>query len=462
MSDDTTFALSYDAGTVLVGGGPPGFDFATLPGVRFDPRTSTHRAQGRHYRGLIEHLVREKLPFTDTAREWEHKPMGWKLNSDRTPFPHQAEAVAAWWKGGARGVVVLPTGTGKSFMAALAVEKANRPTLIVVPTIVLMNQWYGELSKMFGTEVGLLGGGYYDFQPLTVTTYNSAFIHLERYAHKFGLLVFDEAHHLPGSTFMETAIGALAPFRLGLTATPERADGGEALLPELIGPIVYRREIQELSGEYLAGYVAHREFIDLTPDEGEQYRQCRELYRGWIADHGIDLRQPNGWQRFIFEASRSPDGWEALRAHKEQKRIERQAEGKFKKLEELFAKHVGERTIVFTADNATVYEIARRYLVPAITNQTKAKERKNILEKFHSGEYTVLVACQVLNEGVDVPSASVGVVLSGSSSVKENVQRLGRILRKYGDKQANLYEIIARGTSEEFSSERRRQHGAFQ
>jgi superfamily II DNA or RNA helicase len=85
-----------------------------------------------------------------------------------------------------------------------------------------------------------------------------------------------------------------------------------------------------------------------------------------------------------------------------------------------------------------------------------------ILEKFHSGEYTVLVSCQVLNEGVDVPAASVGVVLSGTGSVKENVQRLGRILRKYGDKQATLYEIIARGTAEEYTSDRRRQHGAFQ
>ncbi|MEN4041933.1 MAG: helicase-related protein, partial [Anaerolineaceae bacterium] len=130
--------------------------------------------------------------------------------------------------------------------------------------------------------------------------------------------------------------------------------------------------------------------------------------------------------------------------------------GKFRALEKILADHAGERAIIFTADNATVYQIARQYLVPAITNQTKAKERKQILERFHSGEYTVLVACQVLNEGVDVPAASVGVVLSGSGSVKENVQRLGRILRKYGDKQATLYELIARGTAEEFVSDRRR------
>ncbi len=463
MSDDVTpFELSYDRGTVLVAGGPPGFDHATLPGVRYDPRTLTHRAQGRHYRGLVEHLVRNKIAYTDTARGWDNKPTGWKITTDRVPFPHQSEAVAAWWKGGARGVVVLPTGTGKSFAAALAIEKASRPTLIVVPTIVLMTQWCLDLEKMFGVDVGQVGGGDYDFKPITVTTYNSAFIHLERYAHKFGMMVFDEAHHLPGSTFQESAIGSLAPYRLGLTATPDRADGAEALLPELIGPIVYRREIQELSGEYLADYTAKMVYVDLTPDEEESYRRNREHYRKWIADHGISISGPNGWQKFIFEASKTPDGWDALRAHREQKRIERQASGKFRALDDILKRHAGERSIIFTADNATVYQIARQYLVPAITNQTKAKERKHILEKYHSGEYSVIVACQVLNEGVDVPAASVGVVLSGSGSVKENVQRLGRILRKYGDKQATLYEIIARGTAEEYTADRRRQHGAFQ
>ena len=73
--------------------------------------------------------------------------------------------------GGGRGVVVLPTGTGKTHLASMAIEKVGRPTLIVTPTIDLMNQWYDELSLSFGVEIGLLGGGYYDIQPLTVTTY---------------------------------------------------------------------------------------------------------------------------------------------------------------------------------------------------------------------------------------------------------------------------------------------------
>jgi superfamily II DNA or RNA helicase len=120
-----------------------------------------------------------------------------------------------------------------------------------------------------------------------------------------------------------------------------------------------------------------------------------------------------------------------------------------------------DRVLIFTYDNATVYTIARRFLVPAITHQTKTKERKQILEAFHSGELNVLVTSQVLNEGVDVPAANVGIILSGSATVREHVQRLGRLLRKHGDKQALLYEVIARGTAEEFVSERRRQHHAY-
>ena len=460
--DDTPLTLTYDRGTVVISSGPAAFNYNSLPGVLFDPRTSTHRAQGRHYRAIVEHILREKLPYTDTARGWENKPTEWKLSTDRVPRDYQKDAVNAWMKTGRRGVVVMPTGTGKTFTAFLCMEKLGRPTLIITPTIDLMNQWYAELVDSFGDDVGLVGGGYHEFKPITVTTYDSAYIHLEKWSNKYGLVVFDECHHLPGASYSEAANAGLAPFRLGLTATPERADGGEDRFPELIGPIVYRLDINEVAGEFLAPYEARQLFIDLTPEEGERYTAAREVYRGFIADRGISLSGPNGWQKFIFEASKSAEGMKAMRAYREYKHIERSASGKFKKLEELFERHVGERAIVFTADNATVYQIARRYLVPAITHQTKIKERKGILEKFHSGEYTVVVTSQVLNEGVDVPAAGVGIVLSGSGSTRENVQRLGRILRKHGDKQAVLYELIARGTSEEFVSDKRRQHRAFQ
>jgi len=450
--------LTFDGGTIVVTGGSEE-DRGALPGVAHDPRTKTQRAEGRHYRMIVEYLINHKIAYEDAAREYQAAT--WTLNSSRTPFPHQTEAVDTWWKSKARGVVVLPTGTGKTFMAMLAIQKAARPAIVVTPTIDLLHQWHAELSQAFGTKVGMMGGGDYDIQPLTVTTYDSAYIHLERWGNRFGLLVFDECHHLPGPTYAMAAIGSLAPFRLGLTATPERADGMEHSYPELIGPIVYRREISELSGDFLAEYATRRIYVSLSEDEQARYTAAREKYRQFILDSNISMSGPNGWQRFIFEASKSKEGWQAYQAYREQKRLERAAIAKLKKLEELLVTHAKDRAIIFTADNATVYQIAREYLIPAITHQTKAKERKQILERFHSGEYSIVVTSQVLNEGVDVPSANVGIVLSGTGTIRENVQRLGRLLRKQKDKQAILYEIVAQGTTEEYASERRRQHQAF-
>ena len=459
---DSPLALGYDRGTVVVSGAPPGFNYNSLPGVLFDPRTMTHRAQGRHYRAIVEHLIRERIPYTDGARGWENKPTGWALNADRTPRDYQKAALDAWVNGGRRGVVVMPTGTGKTFAAFLCVQNVSRPALVVTPKIDLMVQWAEDLERSFGVAVGMVGAGVFEYKPLTVTTYDSAYIHLERWANRFGLVIFDECHHLPGPSYSEAALAGLAPYRLGLTATPERADGGEGRFPELIGPILYRLDITDVAGEFLAPYEARRVYVELTPEEEETYRTCREEYRRFVDERNISMSGPDGFRRFLFEASRSPEGWRAIRAYREQKRIVQAASGKFKLLEDLLERHAADRVLIFTADNATVYHIARRYLVPAMTNQTKPKERKDILAKFHAGEYSVVVTCQVLNEGVDVPAANVGIVLSGTGSTTENVQRLGRILRKHGEKQAVLYEVIARGTAEEFVSDRRRQHRAFQ
>jgi len=455
----TPIRLSYEAGTVVVTDGDPEVR-RSLPFVVADARTQNDRAEGRHYRAIVEALRQRKIAYTDDARAWQESK--WTLRSERTPYPHQTEAVETWWKQRGRGVVVLPTGTGKTFVAMLAIARTARPALVVTPTIDLLNQWNGELTKAFNEPIGMIGGGSYDLQPLTVTTYDSAYIHLERWGNRYGLLVFDECHHLPGPTYGISAVGSLAPFRLGLTATPERADGMDHSYPDLIGPIVYRREIKELSGDFLADYTTQKIFVQLTEDEQARYEAARQRYRQFVMDRGISMSGPRGWQNFIFEASRSKEGWEAYQAHRESKRLERAAGGKIEKLGELLIQHARDRIIVFTADNATVYQIARQFLVPAITHQTKAKERKLILERLNSGEYTVVVTSQVLNEGVDVPSANVGVVLSGTSTIRENVQRLGRLLRKKADKQAILYEVIARGTTEEFSSEKRRQHHAFQ
>src|SRR5690606_18957499 len=124
--------------------------------------------------------------------------------------------------------------------------------------------------------------------------------------------------------------------------------------------------------------------------------------------------------------------------------------------------HRTDRAIIFTQDNATAYGVSRRFLIPVITHQTKVKERSEILQGFDQGRYGAVVTSKVLNEGVDIPSANVAIVLSGSGSVMEHVQRLGRILRRQGDKRAVLYELVSKNTSETSTSDRRREHTAYQ
>jgi superfamily II DNA or RNA helicase len=136
--------------------------------------------------------------------------------------------------------------------------------------------------------------------------------------------------------------------------------------------------------------------------------------------------------------------------------------GKLRLLEELVRRHREGRIIIFTNDNATVYNISQLMLVPAITHQTSLVERQQLLADFASGVLPVLVTSRVLNEGVDIPSADVAIVLSGTSTVREHVQRLGRILRPQEGKRAVLYELVVSDSVEERTSTSRRQHRAFQ
>jgi superfamily II DNA or RNA helicase len=127
-----------------------------------------------------------------------------------------------------------------------------------------------------------------------------------------------------------------------------------------------------------------------------------------------------------------------------------------KVLDNLLSEYFHEQTLVFTETNAAAYTIARRHLIPVITHETKAAERKHILDGFQAGDYRAIVTSRVLNEGVDVPEAKIAVVLGGTASAREYIQRLGRVLRKIGNRQAVLFEVIARDTVEESKAQRRR------
>ncbi len=428
-------------------------------GLRWDPRTASWRAPAKDYAPLVLALRALGLPFDDEARRYEI--LGTGATGERTPRPYQQQALEAWLRAKGRGVVVLPTGAGKTQVAMMAIDKQRRSTLVVAPTLDLVRQWYDGLRETFRTEVGVIGGGEHDLRPLTVTTYDSAYLHMENIGARFGLVVFDECHHLPSGAYSLAALGCLAPFRLGLTATPERADGRDADLVGLIGPIVHRCEIGELSGEYLAAYETQRIPVALSESERAEYDAARALYLGFIRAHGIRMSVPSGFGEFIMRAARSSEGREALRAYRRQRELAFAAPAKLDHVALLLHRHRSDRTLVFTQDNATAYLVSRRFLVPVITHQTRVKERSEILARFTSGEYRALATSKVLNEGVDVPEANVAIVLSGSGSVRESVQRLGRILRPRDGKFAQHYELVSADTAETNTSDRRREHEAY-
>jgi superfamily II DNA or RNA helicase len=453
--------LHFDHGTLVMPTLPPADAAPALASLLVhDARTGTHRAKAHRYREIVGCLATHRVPFTDRARNYDRITL--ELAAPIAPFPHQEQALAAWVAGGCTGIVELPTGAGKTLLAVLAIRHAGRPALIIVPTIDLMLQWQQVLQKFFDRPIGLLGGGVHDRRDITVTTYDSAAAQTEFHGNCFGLLICDECHHLPAPAYRFIAAGSLAPYRLGLTATLERADGGEAVAIELLGPVRFRAGIDELEGTYLAPYEIHTIEVALDDDEQLRYDEARALYVDHLRKSGIPLNHPSGWARFIAHCHRTDDGRLAFAAYREQRRIAFTAESKIAALWRVLCRHRRDRILIFTEDNDTVYRLSRLFFLPTITHQTKPPERVELLRQFASGELPVLLTSKVLNEGVDVPDANVGVILSGNGSVREHVQRLGRILRKREGKRADLYEIFTAVAAEGRISERRRQHRAYQ
>ena len=448
------WTLHFQDGTLLVEGAA----LADLPsGFRWDERMRMPRGPAYMYGDIIYKALQLKIEYTDNASTW--LPLDTPQGTERTPRQYQSEAVQAWINNKRRGVICLPTGSGKTFVAEMCITRTKRPTLVVAPTLDLVGQWYDRLKMVFQQEVGILGGGHHEILPLTVTTYDSAHLYLAKYGARFCCLIFDEVHHLPAPAYLEATKGSLAPFRLGLTATLEREDGRETLLEPLVGPVVYRKEITELSGHFLADYETERVMVKLTEQERCEYDAHRKAYTGFIERKNINMR--GGWNQFIKVAARSKEGRTAFLGHRQAKMIAQSAVGKVEMVDRLLQRHRGQRMIIFTNDNMTAYQISSLFLIPCITHQTKIKERRQLISKFTDGSLPVLVTSRVLNEGVDLPSAEVAIVMSGTGTVREHVQRLGRILRPSEGKHAVLYELVAQDTAEEYTSRRRRRHDAY-
>ncbi|MBP1985709.1 DEAD/DEAH box helicase family protein [Halolamina salifodinae] len=418
-----------------------------------DERSGGYRTPAYRYADLRDALDDRGVAYRDRVLETNSL----ELSTRYQLREYQQEALDAWREAGDRGVVELPTGAGKTVLAIAAMAELGLPTLVVVPTIDLLAQWRRELEAEFDVPIGQFGGGEQRREPITVSTYDSAYLKADDVGDQFGFVVFDEVHHLGGEGYREIARMLAAPVRLGLTATFERPDGAHEELVDLVGPRVFSLDADDLAGEHLADYEIRRIEVDLAPEEREAYEEAQSTFVDYLNRSGISMRQGSDYQELVKRSGRDPEAREALLAKQRARRIVREADEKVAELGTLLDRHRDDRVIVFTASTDLVYRLSERYLLPAITNETGAPERREILDRFRSGEYSRVVTANVLDEGVDVPDANVAVLLAGSGSEREFTQRLGRILRPNADgSQALLYEVVSEETAEERVAERRR------
>ena len=430
------------------------------PYLMWDPRVNAWRTEAINHLRLREDAAAYHLDLRDEAEQFFDCPFL------RPSLPalrgDQEAAVDAWEEAGCRGVIVKPTGTGKTEIALAIIARHQVSTLIVTPLRDLMYQWQRRIRQGLGVDAGVLGDGRREIWPITVTTYDSAWIHMKETGNRYRLIVYDEAHHLPGLTLHESALDCLAPMRLGLTATPERADGRDRLLAELIGPCVFEEGVPQARGRTLAHYSIIRVPIYLAEEEQAEFDRLSRRIHAYVARR----RREDGrfdWREDLARLSRTDlEAKEILRCYHRKLALLHRSTEKLRVVEDILRLHPSDQCVIFTASNRMALDVSARFLIPALTAHSDKKERNAVLDLFAQGKIRALVACEVLNEGWDAPAAKVGVILGGEKGGREAVQRLGRLLRRSGDRPARLYEVVVEETPEVKRARRRARTDAYQ
>ncbi len=408
---------------------------------KFDPRIGRWVCDARDY------YLLDLTGVNDKAKAW---------GSVSLPDQHslhplrdaQKEAIKGWLPK-KRGVVIKPTGAGKTQVALHLIHRLKITTLIVAPTIDIMIAWKAEIMECLGYECGVVGDGEHRPLPLTVTTYASACIHMETLGNKFGCIFWDEVHHLEGEYRAEAARMSMAPYRLGLTATPP-APADRAKLIDLVGEIAYEQRIEDAVGISLAHYDTIQYPVSIPLVELRRFKRMGRILSAFKRKRARALNRPYDSKSIAFEAGRGEkEAKKMLRLVYQRKEILEGAESKLNMIETLFLRHRGVPCIVWAGNMDMARKIATRFLIPVMSGECDTEERSAIVRKFSEGKYHAVVACKLMTEGTDVPTAKLGIVVGGSGTETDAIQRLGRLLRITGNERALLYDVHCVRTSDE-------------
>ncbi|GAB3077709.1 hypothetical protein GCM10027080_24870 [Pedococcus soli] len=446
---------------------PPG-DYAALltDGTLIEPRAD----------GLLRLTVEGQRRADSLARQTTNFARSTSISRPSTIYAWQDEALQAWVRHGRCGVVEAVTGTGKTRVGIEATAEAvdtGIKVAICVPTLVLMQQWH-RMLRIYGIRrVGRVGGGdrdsFKDHDVLIGTVQSLRRVQLLG-ADTRAMLIVDECHRVGAPTFQDALDGGYER-RLGLTATFERSDNRlrdlEAFFegPPVFG-IGYERAVPD---GIVAHYVVARVGVDFSYEERADYNDADEAcrtHRGNLIRSGVPAEPFGVFMEATAGLARDDYSilgtWAKgyLEAFSRRAEILSMAQGKVLALRQLApAIASASGALVFTMRVSSA-ELGAQILqeegvrAVAIHGQSSDDERESALTSLRNGELDAVVAPRILDEGVDVPEADLGVIVATSSRRLQMIQRMGRVLRlKKGGRRARFVLIYVRDTSEDPTGE---------
>lgn len=361
-----------------------------------------------------------------------------------SPRDWQIEALEEW-KPQQRGIVEVVTGGGKTVFAQLCLleffkDRDDAQALIIVPTVSLLDQWWVSLQEELGVsqdEIGLLSGQdkIEGDERIIIAVINTARNFTEEFSKDRTLFLIVDECHRAGSPSNAKALQGEFAATLGLSATPEREydEGFDAYIAPRLGPIIHQYTYIEAARDgVISPFSLTNVRVDLLPDEEEKYRK----YSRSIA---LALRKGEA----------ADDSERLKRLLQQRAAVASNATTRIPVAVKLVEMHRGERAVIFherieAANHILDILKARGHRATVYHAEIGPTIRRDNLRLFRKGLFDVLVCCRALDEGINVPEASVAVIASATASQRQRIQRLGRILRTAkGKDHASVYTIFA-------------------
>ena len=352
----------------------------------------------------------------------------------------QAKAFPLWWAK-KRGIVKVVTGGGKTVFAIHCLtkyleENKDHSIFIVVPSIALLDQWYEGLQKDFNEKnIALNGGGEHleHLSRINISTIDSVKNIIEQFDASKTLLIVDECHKI-GTEKRGEVLTNNWHATLGLSATPERDydDNFYIIIRKILGDIIFDYDyIDAREDEVIVNFKLLYAYAAMTPDEEEKYKKFTKSIQRRAATIGGNDMNDYPLKMLIFNRAR----------------MVKNSKNRIPFGIELLQKHKRDSWIVFTENKKQAKEFnkiinTKGYKSAIYNTDLDNAEREENLNNFKNGNLNVLVSCTALDEGFDMPEADGAMILSASSSKRQRIQRMGRVLRITANKQNALIVTV--------------------